>query len=105
MIRYRLKTAYSRQKSYANNRRRDLEFEIGDWVYLNISLMKGVTRFEIRGKVSPKYMGPYEILKRAGKVSYELKLPSELAPVHPVFHVCMLKKCVGDPLFIILVEG
>ena len=76
--------AYSRQKSYADNRRRNLEFEEGDMVYLKISPMKGVFRFGNKGKLSPRYVGPYEILQRVGKVAYELKLPSELALVHPV---------------------
>ena len=91
MIRDRLKIAYSRQKSYADNRRRDLEFEIGDWVYLKISPMKGLMRFGKKGKFSPPYVGPYEIVKRAGKVPYELKLPCEFVLLHSVFHVFTLK--------------
>ncbi|KAL3363282.1 hypothetical protein AABB24_012529 [Solanum stoloniferum] len=105
LIRERLKTAQSRQKSYADNRRRDLEFEIGDWVYLKISPMKGVMRFGKKGKLSPRYVGPYQILTCVGKVAYELDLPSELAPVHPVFHVSMLKKCIGDPVSILPLES
>ncbi|WMV58865.1 hypothetical protein MTR67_052250 [Solanum verrucosum] len=83
-IRDRLKIAQSRQKSYADNRKRDLEFEVGDWVYLKISPMKGVMRFGENGKLSPRYVGPYEILKRVGNVAYELNLPNELALVHPI---------------------
>ena len=64
-----------------------MEFEEGDKVYLKISPMNGVVRFGQKGKLSPRYVGSYEILQRVGKVSYELKLPSELALVHPVFHV------------------
>ena len=105
LIRDRLKMAHSRQKSYADNRKRNLEFEVGDWVYLKISPMKGVMRFGKKGKLSPRYVGPYEILKRVGKVAYELKLPIELAPVHPVFHISMLKKCIGDPVSILPLEG
>nr|AAT38734.2 Polyprotein, putative [Solanum demissum] len=101
----RLKTAQCRQKSYADVRRRDLELEIGDWVFLKISPMKGVMRFGKKGKLSPQYVGPYQILKRIGKVFYELDLPNEFAPVHPVFHVSMLKKCIGDPVTIIPLEG
>ena len=97
--------AHSRQKSYADNRKRDLEFEVGDWVNLKISPMKGVMRLGKKGKLSPRYVGPYEILKRVGKVAYELKLPIELAPVHPVFHISMLKKCIGDPVSILPLEG
>ena len=82
-----------------------MEFEEGDMVYLKISPMKGVFRFGNKGKLSPRYMGPYEILQRVSKVAYELKLPSELASVHLVFHVCMLKYCIGDPESIRPIEG
>ncbi|WMV09170.1 hypothetical protein MTR67_002555, partial [Solanum verrucosum] len=105
LIRDRLKTAHSRQKSYADNRKRNLEFEVGDWVYLKISPMKGVMRFGKKGKLSPRYVGPYEILKRVGKVAYELKFPIEFAPVNPVFHISMLKKCIGDRVSILPLEG
>ena len=80
-----MKIAYSRQKSYADNIRRDLEFEIGDLVYLKISPMKGVMRFGKKGKYISRYDSPYEVLQRFGKVAYELKLPSKLALVHRYF--------------------
>ncbi|KAH0728122.1 hypothetical protein KY284_003987 [Solanum tuberosum] len=96
MIREKLKMAQSRQKSYADVRRRALEFRVGDWVYLNVSPMKGVVRFSKKGKLSPRYVGPYKVMRRIGKVAYELELPSEMDLVHPVFHVSMLRKCVGD---------
>ena len=67
--------------------------------------MKGVMRFGKKGKISSRYVGPYEILKRVREVAYELKLPNELAPVHPVFHVSILKKCIGDPMSILPLEG
>ena len=67
--------------------------------------MKEVVRFGKKGKLIPCYVGPYEILQRVGKVAYELKLPSELASVHSVFHVSMLKKCIGDSESILLIEG
>ncbi|WMV37212.1 hypothetical protein MTR67_030597 [Solanum verrucosum] len=105
LIRERLKTAQSWQKSYADVRRRDLEFQVGDSVYLKISPMKGVMRFGKKGKLSPRYVGQYQTLKRVGKVAYELDLPNELAPVHPVLHVSMLKKCIGDPISILPLEG
>ena len=105
MIRNRLKIAYSWQKSYADDRRRDLEFEEGDKVYLKISPMKGVIRFCKKGKLSPRYVGPYENFQRVGKVAYKLRLPSELAFVHLVFHVSMLKKCIGDTEFIRPIGG
>ncbi|WMV30080.1 hypothetical protein MTR67_023465 [Solanum verrucosum] len=97
--------AHSRQRSYADNRKRDLEFEVDDWVHLKISPMKGVMRFGKKGKLIPRYVGPYEILKRVGKVAYELKLLIELALVHPVFHISILKKFIGDPLSILPLEG
>ncbi|WMV45529.1 hypothetical protein MTR67_038914 [Solanum verrucosum] len=84
MIRERLKTAQSRQKSYADVRRRALEFKVGDWVYLKVSPMKGVVRFGKKGKLSPRYVGPYEITRRVGKVAYELGLPKEMELVHPI---------------------
>ncbi|XP_069148193.1 uncharacterized protein [Solanum lycopersicum] len=96
IIRIPLQTAYSRQKSNADHRRRDSEFEEGDKAYLKISPMKGVVRLGKKGKLSPRYVGPYEILQRVCKVTYELQLPSELASVHLLFHVSMLKKCIGD---------
>ncbi|WMV09344.1 hypothetical protein MTR67_002729 [Solanum verrucosum] len=66
--------------------------------------MKGVMRFGKKGKLSPRYVGPYKILKRVGKVAYELELPTKLAIVHPIFHISFLKKCVGDPASIIPLE-
>ncbi|XP_047260397.1 uncharacterized protein LOC124893436 [Capsicum annuum] len=96
VIQQRLKTAQSRHKSYADIRRRGLEFSIGDWVFLKVSPMKGVTRFGKKGKLSPRYIGPYKITKRVRQVAYELELPQELSMVHPVFHVSMLRKCIGD---------
>ncbi|WMV58946.1 hypothetical protein MTR67_052331 [Solanum verrucosum] len=104
IIQERLKTTQSRQKSYTDVRRRDLEFEVDGWVYLKVSPMKGVMRFGKKGKLSPRYIGPYRISKRIGNVAYELELPLELATVHPVFHISMLKKCMGDPSLIIRTE-
>ena len=83
MIRERLKKAYIRKITYADNRRRDLEFEVGDWVYLKISPMKMVMIFGKKGKLSYRYVGSNEIMKQVGKVAYELKLPSESAPGLP----------------------
>lgn len=94
----RLKTAQSRQKSYSNVRRRDLEFEVDDWVFLKFSPMKWVMRFGNKGKLSPRNISPYQILRQIGKVVYELDLPTA---VHPVVHVSLLKKCIGDPLLIV----
>ncbi|XP_015060243.1 uncharacterized protein LOC107006122 [Solanum pennellii] len=77
LIQERLLASQSRQKSYADNRRRDLEFQIGDWVFLSVSPMRGVMRFGRKGKLSPRYIGPYQIVRRIGKVAYELDLPSD----------------------------
>ena len=87
LIRDRLKTTQSRQKSYADVRRRELQFQVDDWGFFNVSPMKGVMRFDNKGKLSPRYVGPYKILKRIDKVAYELELPAKLAAVHPVFHI------------------
>ena len=84
IIRDILNKTYNRQKSYGDNRRKDLEFEIGDHVYFKISPMKGVMRFGRKGKLRRRYVGPYEILQWVRKVSYKLKLPSEQASVHPL---------------------
>ncbi|KAL5569900.1 hypothetical protein UlMin_026475 [Ulmus minor] len=92
-----MKTAQSRQKSYANKRKRPLEFQVGDSVFLKVAPMKGVMLFGKKGKLSPRYIGPFEILERIGKVAYRLALPPELSLVHNVFHVSMLQKYVPDP--------
>ena len=105
MRRDRLAIAYNQHKSYADNRKRPLEFEVGYKVYMKISPIKGVIRFGSKGKLSLRYVGPYEILHRVGEVAYELALPAELASIHPVFHVSMLKNCLGDPASILPVEG
>jgi hypothetical protein len=92
IIRENLKTAQSRQKSYADNRRRELIFEVGDFVYLKVSPMRGMKRFKVKGKLSPCYIGPFKILERKGEVAYQLELPDSLSDVHDVFHVSQLKK-------------
>ncbi|GJV97983.1 putative reverse transcriptase domain-containing protein [Tanacetum coccineum] len=92
----KLKAARDRQKSYANNRRKPLEFEVGDRVMLKVSPWKGVIRFGKKGKLAPRYVGPFEILERIGPVAYRLRLPEELSGVHDTFHVSNLKKCLAD---------
>ena len=82
VIRERLKTAQSRQKSYADRFRKDLEFQVDDWVFLKLSPWKGMVRFGKRGKLSPRFIGPYQILERVGPVAYRLDLPSDLVKVH-----------------------
>ncbi|KAL0556488.1 hypothetical protein IC582_005002 [Cucumis melo] len=100
-IRSRMHTAQSRQKSYADVRRKDLEFEVGDKVFLKVAPMRGVLRFERRGKLSPRFVGPFEILERIGPVAYRLALPPSLSTVHDVFHVSMLRKYVPDPSHVV----
>ena len=92
----RLKAAQDRQKSYADKRRKDLEFEVEDRVFLKLSPWKGVVRFGKRGKLSPRYIGPFEIVERIGPVAYRLDLPEELSRVHNVFHISMLCKYISD---------
>ncbi|WMV24711.1 hypothetical protein MTR67_018096, partial [Solanum verrucosum] len=87
--------------SYADIRRRELEFQVDDWVFLKVLPMKGVMIFRKKGKLSPIYVGPYKILKRVDKMTYEIELPTELTTVHSVFHISLLKKCVGDPTSIV----
>ncbi|GKD69186.1 reverse transcriptase domain-containing protein, partial [Tanacetum coccineum] len=96
VIRDRLKAARDRQKSYADNRRKPLEFQVGDHVMLKVSPWKGVVRFGKKGKLAPKFVGPFEILERIGLVAYRLRLPEELSSVHDTFHVLNLKKCLAD---------
>ncbi|KAL0537606.1 hypothetical protein IC582_026589 [Cucumis melo] len=100
-IRSRMHTAQSSQKSYADVRRKDLEFEVGDKVFLKVAPMRGVLRFERRGKLSPRFVGPFEILERIGPVAYRLALPPSLSTVHDVFHVSMLRKYVPDPSHVV----
>ncbi|KAL0551240.1 hypothetical protein IC582_010326 [Cucumis melo] len=99
-IRSRMHTAQSRQKSYADMRRKDLEFEIGDKVFLKVAPMKGVLRLK-GGKVESRFVGPFEILERIGPVAYRLALPPSLSTVHDVFHVSMLRKYVPDPSHVV----
>ena len=96
LIRQRLLTAQSRQKSYAYVRRRPLEFEVGDHVFLKVMPNRGVDRFGKRGKLSPRFIGPFEILERVGTVAYRLALPPTMSGVHEVFHVSMLRKYTPD---------
>ncbi|GJZ77356.1 hypothetical protein Tco_0642028 [Tanacetum coccineum] len=95
-IKERLKTARDRQKSYADNRRKSLEFSVGDKVLLKVSPWKGVVCFVKRSKLSPRYMGPFEVVERVGPVAYRLRLPQELVGIHDTFHVSNLKKCLAD---------
>ena len=101
MIRKRLLIAHSRQKSYADVRRRPLEFKAGDHVFLKVMPKRGVIRFGKREKLSPRYIGPLEVLERVGVVAYRLALPPSLSSDHEVFHVSMLRKYTPDPTHIV----
>ncbi|GJU52387.1 hypothetical protein Tco_1226101 [Tanacetum coccineum] len=96
-IKDRLKDACDCQKSYADKRRKPLEFSVGDHVLLKVSPWKCVVRFGKKGKLTPRFVGPFEITKRIGPVAYRLRLPKELNGVHDTFHVSNLKKCLADP--------
>ncbi|GJZ71383.1 putative reverse transcriptase domain-containing protein [Tanacetum coccineum] len=104
-IKHRLQASRDRQKSYADKRRKPLEFQVGDKVMLKVSPWKGVIRFGKRGKLNPRYIGPFKILAKVGTVAYRLELPEQLSRVHSTFHVSNLKKCLSDePLAIPLDE-
>ncbi|GKF77148.1 hypothetical protein Tco_0229618, partial [Tanacetum coccineum] len=87
LIKEKLKAVRDCQKSYADNRRKPLEFEVGDRVLLKVSLWKGMIRFGTKGKLAPRYVGPFEILERIGPIAYWLRLPGELSSVHDIFYV------------------
>jgi hypothetical protein len=93
MVRENMKLAQSRQKSYADNRIRELRFQVGDFVYLKVSPMRGLHRFKIGGKLAPRYR-PFKILEQRGEVAYQLELTPQLSDVHDVFHVSHLSKCL-----------
>ena len=101
LIRHCLLTAQSRQKSYTDVRRRPLEFEVGDHVFLKVMPKRGVVRFGKRRKLSPRFIGPFEILERVGTVVYRLALSPSMSGVHEVFHVSMLRKYTPDPAHVV----
>ena len=101
LIQQRLKTAQSRQKSYDDVRRRDREYEVGDHVFVKVTPMKGQTRFGVKGKLAPRYVGPYEIIEKVNPVAYQVALPPEMEHMHNVFHISMLRDCLRDPVHVI----
>ncbi|GJS18799.1 putative reverse transcriptase domain-containing protein [Tanacetum coccineum] len=104
-IKQRIQTARDRQKSYADLKRKPMEFQVGDKVMLKVSPWKGVVRFGKRGKLNPRYVGPFKVLKKVGAVAYKLELPQELSRVHNTFHVSNLKKCYSNDPLVIPLEG
>ncbi|GJW31508.1 putative reverse transcriptase domain-containing protein [Tanacetum coccineum] len=105
LIKQRMQAAQDRQKSYADRKRKPMEFEVGDRVMLKVSPWKGVVRFGKRGKLNPRYVGPFKVLAKVGKVAYRLELPQELSRVHHTFHVSNLKKCYADEPLVMPLEG
>ncbi|GKF98313.1 hypothetical protein Tco_0297096, partial [Tanacetum coccineum] len=104
-IKHRLQASHDQKRSYADKRRKPLEFQVGDKVMLKVSPWKGVIRFGKRGKLNPHYIGPFKILAKVRTVAYRLGLPEKLSSVHSTFHVSNLKKCLFDePLVIQLDE-
>ena len=104
IIQQRLKGACDRQRSYANLKRKDIEYEVGDKVFLKVSPWKKIFRFGRKGKLSPRFISPYEVLERIGPIAYRLALPLELAKLHDVFHVSMLRRYRSDPSHILPVQ-
>jgi hypothetical protein len=101
IIQNNLKAAQSRQKSYADIRKRPLQFQVRDFVYLRVSPTRSIQRFGVKGKLAPRYIGPFEILEICGLVAYRLQLPPQLTAIHDIFHVSQLRKCVKVPTEVI----
>ena len=101
VIQKRLKAASDRQKSYADLKRRDIAYEVGDKVFLKVSPWRKILRFGKKGKLSSRFIGPYEILERIGPMAYCLELPPKLAKLHNVFHVSMLRRYHSDESYIL----
>ncbi|GKE01961.1 putative reverse transcriptase domain-containing protein [Tanacetum coccineum] len=104
-IKQRIQATRGRQKSYADLKRKPMEFQVGDRVILKVSPWKGVVRFDKRGKLNPQYVGPFKVLEKIGSVAYKLELPQELSRVHNTFHVSNLKKCYSDEPLAVPLEG
>ncbi|GKA00981.1 putative reverse transcriptase domain-containing protein [Tanacetum coccineum] len=105
LIKQRIQAAQDRQKSYADLKRKPMEFEVGDRVMLKVSPWKGVVRFGKRGKLNPRYVGPFKVFTKVGKVAYRLELPQELSMVHYTFHMSNLKKCYANEPLAMPLEG
>nr|GEY63537.1 putative reverse transcriptase domain-containing protein [Tanacetum cinerariifolium] len=105
LIKQRIQAAQDRQKSYADLKRKPMEFEVGDRVMLKVSPWKGVVRYSKRGKLNPRYVRTFKVLAKVGTVAYRLKLPQKLSRVHHTFHVSHHKKCYADEPLIMPLEG
>jgi hypothetical protein len=105
IIRENLRIAQSRQKLYAHRRRRELHFKVSDYVYLKVSPFKGTRRFRVKGKLAPRFVGPFQVTKRIGMVAYQLDLPQSFSTVHNVFHISQSKKCLRVPTDAINLES
>ncbi|GJV51764.1 hypothetical protein Tco_1447505 [Tanacetum coccineum] len=103
-VEHRLKGRSGEWKSYDDNRRRPIEFNVGDFVMLKVSPWKGVLQFKNKGKLSLRFIGPFKILKRVGEVAYVLELPEEMRGIHNTFHVSYLKKCLADESSVITLD-
>ena len=104
-IRARMLPSQSHQKSYSYLKRRSVEFQVGDHVFLRVSPLRGVKRFGVRGKLSPRFVGPFEILERVGEVAYRLAMPPALSGVHDVFNISMLWKYASDSTHVLSYEN
>ncbi|GJU50038.1 putative reverse transcriptase domain-containing protein [Tanacetum coccineum] len=104
-IKQRMQTARDRQKSYADKKRKPMDFQVGDKVMLKVSPWKGVVRFGKRGKLNPRYVGPFKVLEKVRAVAYKLELPQELSRVHNTFHVSNLKRCYSDDPLTVPLDG
>ncbi|GJT37259.1 hypothetical protein Tco_0937124 [Tanacetum coccineum] len=100
-----MQAARDRQKSYADLKRKPIEFQVGDRVMLKVSPWKGVVRFRKWGKLNPRYVGPFNVLEKVSSIAYKLELPQELSRVHNTFHVSNLKKCYSDEPLAVSLEG
>ena len=105
LIRQCLLTMQSRQKSYADHRRRPLEFMVEDWVFLKVSLTRGVVRFGKRSKLSPRFIGSFKIVQWVGECAYYLALLPFLSNIHDVFHMSMLRKYIISPLTCLIIQN